>query len=152
MGYLSERVSYLQGLADGLKLDEGTNEGKLLKAIIDVLDDMAISIEEIEDNQKDMYDDLDALDEQLEDLEDYLFDDDCDCDCDCDCDDDCCCCCSDDDCECSDLEDYAELECPGCGASIEIEKSFADECKEVLVCPSCKEEIHIEWLDDEDEE
>ena len=27
MGYLSERVSYLRGLADGLKIDEDTNEG-----------------------------------------------------------------------------------------------------------------------------
>ena len=40
MKYLREKVSYLKGLADGLPLDENTNEGKVLRAIIEVLDDM----------------------------------------------------------------------------------------------------------------
>ena len=40
MGYLSERVSYLRGLADGMKLNEDTNEGRLLKEIIEVLPGM----------------------------------------------------------------------------------------------------------------
>ena len=59
MGYLSERVSYLRGLADGLNISDDTNEGKLLKVIIDVLDDVAISIEEVEDEQKALLDDID---------------------------------------------------------------------------------------------
>ena len=38
---ISEKVAYLKGLAEGLKLDEETKEGKLIAAIIDVLDAMA---------------------------------------------------------------------------------------------------------------
>jgi hypothetical protein len=36
MAYLSERVSYIKGLMEGMNLDTATNEGKLFKAIIDV--------------------------------------------------------------------------------------------------------------------
>ena len=35
---ISEKVAYLKGLAEGLALDTDTKEGKLLTAIIDVLD------------------------------------------------------------------------------------------------------------------
>ena len=35
---ISEKVAYLKGLAEGLQLDGETKEGKVLLAIIDVLD------------------------------------------------------------------------------------------------------------------
>ena len=38
MAYLSEQVAYLRGLADGMKIDDSTNEGKLLLKIVDVLE------------------------------------------------------------------------------------------------------------------
>lgn len=131
MGYLSERVSYLRGLADGLKINEETSEGKLLKLIIDVIDDIAVSVEDVEDTQNEILDSIDDVEERLDDAEDYLYDD---------CDDDCCC--------CDEEEEYAELECPSCGAEIELDKAVIDEEKNVLICPSCKEEIQIEWEDD----
>ncbi|MBE7058034.1 MAG: hypothetical protein E7387_02900 [Ruminococcaceae bacterium] len=146
MGYLSERVSYLRGLADGLNISDDTNEGKLLKVIIDVLDDVAISVEEVEDEQKALLDDIDELDERLADAEDCIYDD-CDCDCDCDDDDDDCCCC---DCEDDDFE-YNDLECPNCGCEIELDSAIVDEEKSVLICPECHNEIEIEWLDDDEE-
>ena len=37
---ISEKVAYLKGLAEGLNLDTDSKEGKLIAAIIDVLDDM----------------------------------------------------------------------------------------------------------------
>ena len=61
MGYLSERVSYLRGLADGLKIDEDTNEGKLFKLIIDVIDDIAVSVEDVEDTQNEILDSVDDI-------------------------------------------------------------------------------------------
>ena len=145
MGYLSERVSYLRGLADGLEISDDTKEGKLLKVIIDVLDDIAISVEEVEDEQKALLDDIDDIDARLEDAEDIIYED-CDCDCDCDDDDFCCGC----DCDDEDIE-YTDLECPNCGAEIELDSAIIDEEKNVLICPDCKEEIEIEWIDDEDD-
>ena len=45
---ISEKVAYLEGLAEGLALDTETKEGKLLAAIVDVLGEIAEELEEIE--------------------------------------------------------------------------------------------------------
>ena len=139
---ISERVAYIKGLADGMELAPDTKEGKILLAIIDVLEDMAYEIEDLNDNQLDIGDELDALSDDLADVEEFVFglDDDCDCGCDCDCDDDDddCCCCGDDD----DTEFFCAM-CPSCG-----EKIYFDETcdPEEVVCPSC----HAPLIDDED--
>ena len=39
---ITEKVAYLKGLAEGMELDTGKKEGKLLSAIIDVLEDIAL--------------------------------------------------------------------------------------------------------------
>ena len=46
---ISEKVAYLKGLAEGLNLDTDSKEGKLIAAIIDVLDDMAEKFAEVDD-------------------------------------------------------------------------------------------------------
>ena len=38
---LTEKVAYLKGLVEGIGVDETTNQGKIMKAVLDVLDDMA---------------------------------------------------------------------------------------------------------------
>lgn len=140
MGYLSERVNYLRGLVDGMEIDKTTKDGKLLNIIVDILDDMAISIEDVEEANKELADAQDETDERLCDIEDDLYgddededDDDCDC---CDCD------------ECDEC--YAEIECPSCGNVIALEEVLAEDA-DSIVCPSCNEKIEIEWEDDEDE-
>lgn len=46
---MNESVAYLKGLAEGLELDKDTKEGKLLTAMIDVLDEMAAEISDVEE-------------------------------------------------------------------------------------------------------
>ena len=46
---LSERTAYLKGLMEGMKIDTESNEGKLFKAIIETLDDMALTVSDMED-------------------------------------------------------------------------------------------------------
>ena len=41
---IAEKVSYIKGLVEGLKVDEATAEGKIIAAIIDVLGDIAVNI------------------------------------------------------------------------------------------------------------
>ena len=41
MDFLLQKVSYLQGLAEGLGVDESSKEGKLLVKIIDTLEEFA---------------------------------------------------------------------------------------------------------------
>ena len=103
---LTEKLAYIKGLAEGLGVDETTKEGKVLLALVDLLDDVTTAVSELESDMDQAYEELDAIDEDLTDIEDFLWEDededDCDCcDCDCDCDDDdeeCCCC----DCNCDE--------------------------------------------------
>ena len=73
---ISEKVAYLKGLAEGLALDSDTKEGKLIAAIIDVLDDMAEKFVDLEDELCDVEDGLDAVSDDLSDVEKVVFDED----------------------------------------------------------------------------
>ncbi|MDL2287349.1 hypothetical protein LJB90_02135 [Eubacteriales bacterium OttesenSCG-928-G02] len=97
---VSEKAAYIKGLMEGMKLDTTTNEGKLLEKIIELLEDLSLSVLDLEDEAARINDYADELDSDLADLEQeiYGYDDDCDCDCcgdyddeDCDCDCDCDC-------------------------------------------------------------
>ena len=71
---LSERTAYLKGLMEGMKIDTETNEGKLFKAIIETLDDMALTVSDVEDVVDAVCDELDSIEEDLDAIEDYLLD------------------------------------------------------------------------------
>ena len=53
---IMEKVAYLKGLAEGMELDTEKKEGKLLAAIIDLLEDMALEIEDLWDGEEELYD------------------------------------------------------------------------------------------------
>jgi len=64
---ITEKVAYLKGLVEGLGLDETTKEGRIIKAIIDVIDDMSLTVSDMEDGLSEMSEQIDAIDEDLED-------------------------------------------------------------------------------------
>lgn len=130
---ISEKVSYIKGLADGLELDDN-KESKILKAIIDVLDDISVSIAEIEDGCAEICEQLDAVDEDLSTLEDDFYEDD---ECCCDDDDDECCC-EDDDC-------CYEIECPACNDVIYLDEDMIDEGS--IKCPNCGTNLEFDFDD-----
>ena len=45
----SERAAYIRGLMEGLDLDPNAKETKLFNAVVDLLDDLCLSVEEMED-------------------------------------------------------------------------------------------------------
>ena len=48
---ISEKVAYLKGLAEGLNLDvEKSKEGKLISVMIGILEEVGLSIEDLEEN------------------------------------------------------------------------------------------------------
>ena len=120
-----EKCAYIKGLADGLNLDETKAEGKVLKAVIDLLSDICETIADIDDEVAVLGDYVEEVDHDLGEVEEYVFD----CDDECDCDDDCCCC--DDECDC---EDFMEAMCPHCSETICFDNELdpAD-----LICPAC---------------
>ncbi len=153
----SERAAYIRGLMDGLELDPQAKETKLFNAIVDLLDDLCLTMEEMEDAYDELCGQVDEIDEDLGELEEefYEFDDedDCDCFCDRDCDcDDCDCDCSDCDCDCDcddDEDDGCEFEvvCPVCGDHIMLTEAMLDEGS--INCPNCEELLEFDF-DEED--
>ena len=102
---INEKASYIKGLAEGMKFDTTTDTGRLIKEMIGLLEDMALSISDLEDENARLEAYIDELDHDLADVEEEVYGEDDDCCCD-DCwDDDCDCdCCCDDDEESSDAE------------------------------------------------
>ena len=156
MSELKEKVVFLQGLAQGMEVDETTKEGKLLKSILDILADMADEMPDMSADLDEIYDYVDELDADLAEIEEEVYgdeDDDCCChhhhhdDDECDCDDDDCC--------CEDEEDYVEVTCPNCHETVCFSSDIleADEPIEV-VCPVCDAAVFsndAEYVEVEDE-
>ena len=67
---LSERAAYLKGLKEGLKLNTETSEGKLLNEIVEMLEDVALSVNDLEDCTSAISDELDLIEEEIEEIED----------------------------------------------------------------------------------
>jgi len=126
---ITEKVAYLKGLAEGLALDESKPEAKLIGAIIDVLDDMALTVSDLEDGLDLFSEQLDAVDEDLDELEGFVYEE---------LDDDCCC----DDCCEDDEEEYYDVECPSCGEVICVDGEILDEGS--INCPNCNELLEFE--------
>ena len=138
---ITEKVAYLKGLAEGMELDTEKKEGKLLAAIIDVLDDIALEIADMKADQEELYDGLDAVSDDLEDVEDAVFGDEDD-------EDE-----ADDDYEFvepEDDEDCYATTCPTCEETIYFDESVLEDGE--VICPNCGEklEFDLNGLEDED--
>ncbi len=71
---ITEKVAYLKGLAEGLQLDSKSKEGKLLLAMVDVLDDIAYTVADLEDEVAQLNELTEELDEDLSELESFCYD------------------------------------------------------------------------------
>lgn len=112
----SEKAAYIRGLMEGMDLDPNAKETKLFNAIVDLLDDLSLSVEEMEDAYDELSGQVDEIDEDLGELEEEFYDIDEDED---DYDDDAW---EDDEDEC-----YYEVTCPKCGDTIELNEEMLDE-------------------------
>lgn len=153
MSKLTDKASYLKGLAAGLKLNPEKDTNQLLMEVLNMLSDVAEEMEAMADAHDELNEYVESIDDDLADLEEVLFGDDDDddedgCGCDCD-DDDCDCDC--DDCDCD--EDEGELityACPSCGHEIEFNTASVDFDEDYL-CPECGKPV-FPGLQEDDEE
>ena len=130
---ISEKVAYLKGLAEGLDLDtQKSKEGKLISVMIGILEEIGMSIEDLEENTSALGEEIDAISDDLSDVEKAVFEDEDD-------DDDDCCCEDEDD-------DFFEIDCPNCGETLVIDESILEEG--VIQCPSCKQKFALDLSDD----
>ena len=128
---ISEKVAYLKGLAEGLDLDtEKSKEGKLISVMIGILEEIGLSIEDLEENTQALGEEIDVLSDDLSDVEDVVFDEDED---------------EDEDDEDYD-DDWFEVECPTCEEPLVIDdKALADG---MIQCPNCHDKFALDLSDD----
>ena len=124
---ITEKVAYLKGLLEGMELDTEKKEGKLIAAIIDVLDDIALELEDMKDYADELGDGLDAVSDDLEDVEDIVFGEDED---------------DEDDFEDEDDEDCYATTCPTCEETIYFDESVLADGE--VICPNCGEKLEFD--------
>ena len=73
---MKEKAAYLKGLIEGLGIDETTKEGKVIKAMSELLGELAEAVDGIDEDVTRAYDQINDLSEELEDLEADLYEDD----------------------------------------------------------------------------
>ena len=110
---VSEKVAYLKGLLEGLKLDESSETGKVFRAIADVLGEIALELEDLTDEVTELGDGLDVVSDDLEDVEELLFDD------------------FDDE----DDEPVYATTCPECEEEILFDEDYLEDG--TITCPNC---------------
>ena len=128
---ISEKVAYLKGLAEGMKLDpEESKESKLISVMIGILEEVGLSLEDLEENVDTIGEELDAVSDDLADVEKVVYgeneaeeEDDSD-------------------------EDFFEVDCPECGAAIDIDASVLE--SGMVECPSCGTHFAVDLSDEEE--
>ena len=139
---ISEKVAYLKGLMEGMKVDTDSNEGKLFAAIVDVLDEIALEIEDLTDEVVELGDGMDVISDDLSDVEDIVYDE-------------------WDDEDAEEIEDDEEEECyattcPECEEEIYFDDTMLEDGE--IECPNCGAKLEFDLSDlanaaeDKDEE
>ena len=120
---LTEKTAYIKGLVEGLELNADEKEVKVINAIIGLLDDMALTVSDLEESMNDMGNQLDEVDEDLYYLEQDFYDED------------------EDD---GEDEEYYEVTCPTCNETICVSEDILSYSVKCL--KSCSNESAIQYI------
>ena len=134
MSRMGEKVAYLKGLAEGMRLDAESDQGKLLLAMIDAMEAFASEHEDTCAQLDELQQYVEEIDSDVSDLEEALFSEDED-------DEE-----DEDDGEDDDDEDgdgLIEYECPHCGTVIFFDEEAFD-MEEEHLCPNCHRKVFEE--------
>ena len=71
---LNAKAAYIRGLMNGMEFDPNSKNGRIIAAMMDLLEAMAATVTEHDDALDQVYDELDAMDEDMDDLTSALFD------------------------------------------------------------------------------
>ncbi len=123
---ITEKVAYLKGLMEGMKIDTETNEGKILSAMVDILEDIGLELEDLWNAQGELEDGLDVVSDDLEDIEDIVYDEDDEY--------------YEDDAE--EDEDCYATTCPTCEETIYFDESVLEDGE--VICPNCGEKLEFD--------
>ena len=135
MSKLTDKVSYLKGLADGMKLNMDKDSNKLIMEILGALGEFAEEMQALSDAHDELNEYVESIDDDLADLEDTLFGDEEE----------------DEDGEDVDEDDMITYACPECGHEIEFRADDVDLSEDYL-CPACGKPIFPEIEEDEEDD
>lgn len=120
-----ERVAYLRGLVEGLEIDTGKKEGKLLTGMLEAMEELAQSVTDLQEQNNSLLDELDDIYEELSAItEDFLDDEEEDL---------------------SEDEELYQVICPTCGEVIYLDEDMLEEGS--ISCTACGEELEFDLSD-----
>ena len=115
---ISEKVSYLQGLSEGLNISDASPQGKIISGILAVLDDMAENMINLQCEFEEFKEYVESIDDDLFELEENVLND----------------------------EEFIEMKCQRCGKEIYFESYLLDDEQDdglEIICPNCNEVIFV---------
>lgn len=125
---LNARAAYIRGMMNGMEFDAASKEGKVIAAMMDLLEQMAAVVTDHDDALDQVYDELETLDEDMDDLISFLAGDEGDGE--------------------DDEEDAVyEVTCPNCKTVSTVDEETL--LNSELVCPNCGAAFDVE-LEGED--
>ena len=128
---LNARAAYIRGMMNGMEFDAASKEGKVIAAMMDLLEQMAAVVTDHDDALDQVYDELETLDEDMDDLISFLAGDEGDGE--------------------DDEEDAVyEVTCPNCKTVSTVDEETL--LNSELVCPNCGAAFDIELEADEEPE
>ena len=133
---ITEKVAYIQGLFDGLKLDtEKSGEARILSEVLDVLREVGQQLDSVDAAMDQFDEELDTLENTVADLEEAVFDDE-----------------DEQDAEFGDLdgeeEDFFEIPCPTCGEDLVVDDEAL--AAGLVECPVCGGKFALSFEDEKD--
>ena len=126
---LNAKAAYIRGLMTGMEFDPNSKNGKIIAAMMDLLEEMAAAVTEHDDALDQVYDELDAIDEDMDDLTEAIFGP-----------------------EGAGNDEDAEYEvtCPNCGVVTAVDEETL--LNHELVCPNCGAAFDIELAPEEEDD
>ena len=132
---IAEKVSYLQGLSEGLNISDGSPQGKIISGMLGVLEEIANSTINLQYEFEEFKEYVESIDDDLFDLEESMDED--------------------------ELE-HIEMECANCGEQLYFESEVLEDDDVIeIICPNCNEVVFVNdgsfdfepsYIDDEIEE
>ena len=130
---LNAKAAYIRGLMTGMEFDPASKNGKVIAAMMDLLEEMAATVTEHDNALDQVYDELETLDQDLDDMVADLYGDD------------------EEESDDEEAEDLYEVTCPNCGSVSTVDEETLLDQESELVCPNCGAAFDIELEGTEEE-
>lgn len=127
---LKRDLSYIEGLLEGDENHRDHVESKALHRLLDIVDQLVESVEQLDRRQSELEEYVEAVDEDLNDLELLVYDDEDD----------------------EEFDEPVYVVCPECGEEVVVEAEDLEDDSIELLCPKCNTVLELQDIHDEEAE